>query len=65
MSDYFYTDWAAMTSHDWMGLFLHILIFFLMVGLYVKVLNPKNREKYESQRHLPIDDDWIDSEKKQ
>lgn len=54
---YFDTDWAAMTLHDWIGLIITVIIFLLMVGLYVYVLNPKNKDKLEKQRHLPDEDD--------
>lgn len=55
--EYFHTDWAAMTLHDWIGLIITVATFFLMVFAYVYVFHPKNREKLESQRHIPIDDD--------
>jgi hypothetical protein len=34
-----------------------VTVFFLMVALYVLVLHPKNKDKLESQRDIPIDDD--------
>jgi len=57
LMEYFHTDWAAMTLHDWIGLIVSIGIFCLMVWAYVFVLNPKNRDKLESQRHLPFEED--------
>ncbi|MDH5484538.1 MAG: cbb3-type cytochrome c oxidase subunit 3 [Gammaproteobacteria bacterium] len=57
MSDYFHTDWAAMTLNDWAGLIITVGVFFLMVWAYVYTFNPKNKEKLESQRHIPLDDD--------
>lgn len=63
LKEYFHTDWAAMTLHDWLGLIVTVIIFFLMIWAYVFVFNPKNKEKLESQRHLPFDDeDTIDTE---
>ena len=64
LKQYFQTDWAAMTLSDWIGTIVTIGIFFLMIWAYVFVLNPKNKEKLESQRHLPFDDDdeTIDTE---
>jgi cytochrome c oxidase cbb3-type subunit 4 len=63
LKEYFQTDWAAMTLSDWIGTIVTIGIFFLMIWAYVFVLNPKNKEKLESQRHLPFDDeDTIDTE---
>jgi len=57
LKEYFHTDWAAMTLHDWIGLLVSVGIFCLMVWAYVFVFNPKNRDKLESQRHLPFEED--------
>jgi cytochrome c oxidase cbb3-type subunit 4 len=57
LKEYFQTDWAAMTLSDWIGTIVTVGIFFLMIWAYVFVLNPKNKEKLESQRHLPFEDD--------
>ncbi|HBH36121.1 MAG TPA: CcoQ/FixQ family Cbb3-type cytochrome c oxidase assembly chaperone [Gammaproteobacteria bacterium] len=57
LKEYFYTDWEAMTASDWVGLVITVVVFLLMVALYVYVLRPKNREKLESQRFIPMDDD--------
>jgi len=64
LKEYFQTDWAAMSLSDWIGTIVTVGIFFLMIWAYVFVLNPKNKEKLESQRHLPFDDDddTIDTE---
>jgi cytochrome c oxidase cbb3-type subunit 4 len=53
-----------MTATDWFGVIFTVVIFLLMLGLYVWVLNPKNKEKIESHRSMPLDDDEINSEKK-
>ena len=55
--DYLHTDWEAMTRNDWIGTILTVVVFLLMVGLYVIVLRPKNRDAFEAQKHIPIDDD--------
>lgn len=62
--DYFHTDWEAMTTSDWVGTILTVVIFLLMVGLYVIVLRPKNRDKLEQQKYIPMDDDKIESGEK-
>jgi cytochrome c oxidase cbb3-type subunit 4 len=64
LKEYFQTDWAAMTLSDWIGTIVTVGIFFLMIWAYVFVLNPKNKDKLESQRHLPFEDDdeTIDTE---
>ena len=64
LKDYFYTDWQAMTTTDWVGTILTVVIFLLMVGLYWYVLRPKNRDKLESHRFIPMHDDRIDSGEK-
>jgi cytochrome c oxidase cbb3-type subunit 4 len=60
MSDYFATDWAAMTATDWVGLILTVVIFILMVFAYFQVFRPKNRESLESRKHIPFDEDLED-----
>ena len=57
LKEYFYTDWEAMTASDWVGMILTVVIFLLMVALYFYVLRPKNREKLEKQRFIPMDED--------
>lgn len=63
LAEYFQTDWAAMTLHDWIGLTITAVVFVLMVGLYVLVFLPRNRDRLESQRHIVIDE--YDAEDKQ
>jgi len=46
-----------MTLHDWLGMGITIVVFFVMVGLYVYVLHPANKERLESHRYIPLDDD--------
>ncbi|HEC15199.1 MAG TPA: cbb3-type cytochrome c oxidase subunit 3 [Sedimenticola sp.] len=64
MSDYFHTDWAAMTTNDWIGTILTVVVFLLMVGVYAYALRPKNRDKLESRRFIPMDDDRIETGEK-
>lgn len=59
LKEYFHTDWAAMTTTDWVGTILTVVIFLLMVGLYVYVLRPKNRDKFEANKYIPMDDDQM------
>ena len=59
---YFQTDWAAMTLQDWIGLGITIVVFFVMIALYVYVFHPSNKEKLESHRQIPLDDDDITRE---
>ncbi|MDH5473705.1 MAG: cbb3-type cytochrome c oxidase subunit 3 [Gammaproteobacteria bacterium] len=62
MLEYFHTDWAAMTLNDWAGMIITVGVFVLMIWAYVHVFHPKNKEKLESMRHIPLDDDDEDSE---
>jgi cytochrome c oxidase cbb3-type subunit 4 len=64
VSDYFSTDWGAMTLQDWLGLIVTIVVFLFMIGLYVYVFHPANKEKLEAQRHIPLDDDVIQHDQK-
>ena len=64
LQEYLHTDWEAMTTSDWIGMILTVVIFLLMVGLYFHVLRPKNREKFESKRFIPLDEDNHESGEK-
>ena len=61
LAEYFHTDWEAMTTNDWIGLIVTVVVFLLMVGLYFYALRPKNRDKLEKNRYIPMDDERIDS----
>lgn len=63
LQEYFSTDWAAMTLHDWIGLIMTVAAFLLMIWAYVHVFHPKNKAKFEEQRRLPDAD--LDTEEKQ
>ncbi len=56
LSDYFHTDIEAMTSNDWVGLILTVVIFVLMLVAYVYAFRPKNRDMLEAQKYIPMDD---------
>ena len=64
ITDYFHTNWQAMTLHDWLGLTITIIVFLVMLGLYVYILHPANRERLEAQRHIPLEDDEFPVENK-
>ncbi|MGD8931112.1 MAG: cbb3-type cytochrome c oxidase subunit 3 [Chromatiales bacterium] len=61
LAEYFHTDWEAMTTNDWIGLIVTVVVFLLMVGLYFYALRPKNREKLEKNKFIPMDEDRIDN----
>jgi cytochrome c oxidase cbb3-type subunit IV len=60
MSDYFKTDWGAMTATDWVGLTLTVVVFVLMVVAYFQVFRPKHRDSLESRKHIPFEEDLED-----
>jgi len=60
LQDYFHTDWEAMTTNDWVGTILTVVVFLLMVGLYFYALRPKNRDRLESHKNIPLDDEPTD-----
>jgi cytochrome c oxidase cbb3-type subunit 4 len=57
LTEYFETDWAAMTATDWVGTILTVVVFVLMVVAYFQVFRPKNRDKLEAKKHIPFEDD--------
>ena len=46
-----------MTTNDWIGTILTVVVFLLMVGAYFYVFRPKNREKLEAMKHIPFEED--------
>ena len=62
--EYFHTDWEAMTTNDWIGTILTVVIFLLMIVAYGYALRPKNRDKLESQRFIPLDDEQTENGEK-
>jgi cytochrome c oxidase cbb3-type subunit 4 len=60
--EHFRTDWEGMTGADWTGLIMTVLIALLMIGLYLYVFRPKNREKLEAHRHIIIDENSSNKE---
>lgn len=61
LAEHFSTDWAAMTTNDWVGAVLTLVVFGLMVIVYVYALRPKNREHLESKKYMPLDDESDDN----
>lgn len=61
VSNYFHTDWAAMTLHDWIGTIITVAVFLLMIGVYVYVFNPKHKNELEAQRNIPLDEGHLET----
>jgi len=60
---YFHTDWAAMTATDWFGMSVTVIIFLAMIWLFYWVFNPKNKQKLEAHKTMPLEEDSSDPEK--
>ncbi len=50
-------DVVNMTRNDWLGVFFAVACFIGMVYVYFMVFRPANKDKFESQRDLVLDDD--------
>lgn len=50
-------DVAAMTRNDWIGVFFTLAVFIGMLVIYFIVFRPANKEMFESQRSMALDDD--------
>jgi len=57
LKEYFHTDWGAMTANDWIGMTITVVVFVLMVVAYFQVFRPKNRDRLESKKHIPFEED--------
>lgn len=45
-----------MTHADWSGLIIVLVLTALMIGLYIWIFNPKNRDKFEKHRDFVNED---------
>ncbi len=50
-----------MTTSDWVGTILTVVIFLLMLVVYLYALRPKNRERLEAQRFIPLDNEELNN----
>jgi len=50
-------DVAAMTVNDWLGVFFTLAVSIGMVYVYVMVFRPANKDKFESQRGMVLNDE--------
>lgn len=57
IDSYFHTDWAALTTQDWVGLLLTVVIFIALAVTFFYALRPKNAKMLEDQRMTPLRDD--------
>ena len=50
-------DVESMTTNDWLGVFYSVFVFVAMIYVYFMVFRPANKDKFESQRSMALDDD--------
>jgi cbb3-type cytochrome oxidase subunit 3 len=55
--EYLGMDVANMTRNDWLGVFFAVFVFIGMVYVYFMVFRPANKDAFESQRRMALDDD--------
>ena len=51
-SGFFHTNWAAMTTNDWAGMIVTVVVTIVLIVAYILVFHPGNKERLESQRYL-------------
>ncbi|MDQ6986861.1 MAG: CcoQ/FixQ family Cbb3-type cytochrome c oxidase assembly chaperone [Mariprofundaceae bacterium] len=56
LRDFFHTDWQAMTHVDWTGLLIVLVLAALMIGLYIWIFRPSNKDKFEQYRDFVNED---------
>ena len=54
---HFGMDVAAMSVNDWIGVCLSLIAFIGMVAVYFMVFRPSNKDMFESQRGMALDDE--------
>lgn len=50
-------DVAAMSVNDWIGVFFTMVAFIGMAAVYFMVFRPSNKDMFESQRSMALDDE--------
>jgi len=56
IKDYFNTDWSAMTTSDWVGLIITIVVFLGMAITFYKALKPSRKDELEQEKYKILDD---------
>lgn len=57
LENYLSTDWAALTTQDWVGLIITVVVFFGMLITFWMALRPSKRKEMEEQKYKILDDD--------
>ena len=57
LESYFTTDWASLTTQDWAGLIITVLVFLGMLITFALALRPSKRKEMEEQKYKILNDD--------
>lgn len=57
MLGYLGMDVVAMSVNDWIGVFFTLIAFIGMAAVYFMVFRPSNKDMFESQRGMALDDE--------
>lgn len=57
IEEYLSTDWAFLTTQDWAGLIVTVLVFFGMLITFSLALRPSKRKEMEEQKYKILNDD--------
>jgi hypothetical protein len=57
ISAYFSTDWGSMTTSDWVGLTITVVVFFGMLITFARTLRPSKRKELEQEKYKILDED--------
>lgn len=55
--EYLGMDVQVMTRNDWIGVFFTLVAFVGMAVIYFIVFRPANKDKFEAQRGMALDDE--------
>ncbi len=57
LEEYLNTDWSSMTTQDWVGLIITVVVFFGMLITFALALRPSKRKEMEEQKYKILDDE--------
>lgn len=57
LEEYLNTDWSSMTTQDWVGLIITVVVFFGMLITFALALRPSKRKEMEEQKYKILNDD--------
>jgi len=57
LEQYLSTDWASMTTQDWAGLIVTVLVFLGMLITFALALRPSKRKELEEQKYKILNDE--------